>query len=458
MRHPAFVTAVSVLSAFALALPASAGRFSDVPDSHIHRNAIERLADIGVVTGNPDGTFAPAKTVNRAEFLTMLYRAKGVTPTATAVCMRDVIAGSWYLAVVCDAVGRGYVGGYSDGTFRAANPVNRVEAVKMLLAVLEFPIGDYTEADRAAISFPDVSLSAWYTKFLAAAFREGVLPVEGQSADAFGPEQPLSRAEAAAYIASALQAEPPVAAASSSVSSSSAAEQQESSVMTRSSRSASSASSLSVKEMPFPMTDQGMWPEKAPVLYRFSLSQKTVGEFAVALPGQGRTGLCTLFKLDAEGLPSEYYPGSVDEDRCFLRVAMPAGDYQLEMRGPKSSSYSLVARTVKGDGNDGFTEAKLLKRQSTRVSMLEVDDHADYFTFSVAAPGGEKLLVETSNTANLRCMVVPLADVDLFGFAMPACNETFAYPAGTYIVIIDRKPDNAWGKVDFGVVLKPSLN
>lgn len=438
---------VAAASVAGVIVPALAARFSDVPSSHRFAAAIERLAAAGVVTGNPDGTFAPEKTVNRAEFLTMLYRARGITPSATAVCLRDVIAGSWYLPVVCDAVKRGYVGGYSDGTFRAGNPVNRAEAVKMLLTAMELPVGDFTERDRAAIAYPDVSLSAWYTKYLAAAFRLGVLPLEGQSPAAFGPEQALSRGEAAAYIDSALRAD----GAEESSSSSSVSESSASSAMTRSSAPKSSASSIAVRETSFPLADQGTLPAKGPAIYRFTITSSFAGEIVLTAPGAQQTAQCTLYKLDEEGLPLEVYPGGVSEGRCFLRVALHAGSYQLELRGA-SQPFTLTSRAVTGDGNDGNAQAKTLQRNSTRVGMLEVDDHADYFTFGVATQ--ESLLVEMSNSEQTRCTVVPLDDVDLYGFSSPECATAYAYPPGTYVVVIDRKPGTAWAQVNYGVVLK----
>ncbi len=438
--------------AFAGATSALAGRFSDVPDTHVYRDAIEHLADRGVVTGNPDGTFAPGKTVNRAEFLTMLYRAKGVTPSATAVCMRDVIAGSWYLSVVCDAVGKGYVGGYSDGTFRPQNPVNRVEAVKMLLATMEFPIGDYTEADRMAINYPDISLSAWYTKFIAAAFRQGILPVAGQSPNAFGPEAPLSRAEAAAYIDSALRVHDTSSSSSEiSVSSESSTEEQSSSVSTRSSRSSQSSSDVSIKQVSFPMTADGAWGSKD-ALYHFTVSARTVGEITVTAPNQGRTVTCTLYKLGQDSLPSEYYVGSVDDNRCFLRVSMVSGEYQLQLHGTKGGFFSVASRTVQGDGNDSYTEAKTLVGNTMRLGALEVDDNADFYTFKVNTEA--MYYIEMSNSTHVRCEIVPLDDVDIYGFATPLCDQSFLFPKGTYVVVIDRNPADAWNKQDYGVILK----
>ncbi len=430
-----------------------AGRFSDVPDTSLSRGAIERLADRGVINGNPDGTFAPNKTVNRAELLTMLYRAAKLSPSLPqAVCKKDIIAGSWYLDIVCDAISRGFVKGYDDGTFRPGNAVNRVEALKMISTVLTLNLETAASGDTSMIAFPDVSLSAWYASYLAGAYRLGILPVAGQSADRFGPEQPLTRAEAALYIDAALTAKDHVVSSSSSSSSSSSEEeQQSSSVMTRSSQSSSSSSIVSAKTVTFPMSEAGVWSKIDATLYRFTLSAKTVGDFSV-LSGNEANMTCRLYKLDANGLSTEYYIGLATKGKCSLRATMTSGDYQLELKGAASDSFTLTSRKVTGDANDGYSDAKTLLLQSTRVGTLEVDDLADYYTFKVGVQS--MLFIEMSNTQTVRCTIIPGSDVDLFGFQSPNCTEQFLYTPGTYTVVIDRQPGVSLKLESYGVVLK----
>ncbi|HVI41469.1 MAG TPA: S-layer homology domain-containing protein, partial [Anaerovoracaceae bacterium] len=66
-----------VLSSFSMAFAAdttaSAG-LSDI-NGNANEDAIQVNYDLGIITGNPDGTFLPDKAVNRAEFAAMLTRA-----------------------------------------------------------------------------------------------------------------------------------------------------------------------------------------------------------------------------------------------------------------------------------------------------------------------------------------------------------------------------------------------
>ena len=49
-------------------------KFTDVKESHWAYEAINKLAELGIVEGYEDGTFKPEKTVTRAELATMLDR------------------------------------------------------------------------------------------------------------------------------------------------------------------------------------------------------------------------------------------------------------------------------------------------------------------------------------------------------------------------------------------------
>ncbi|HBU09588.1 MAG TPA: hypothetical protein DEB30_02180, partial [Candidatus Peribacter riflensis] len=94
---------------------------------------------------------------NRAEMLKMLYKATGKTPDSTSrACFSDVERLSWYESYVCDAAAHHYVEGYSNGTFRPANPVNRVEALKMITQVIGIPVEEIGEEARQVVKFVDV--------------------------------------------------------------------------------------------------------------------------------------------------------------------------------------------------------------------------------------------------------------------------------------------------------------
>jgi hypothetical protein len=72
-RMRAMVAAVSmVLLLSACKSTGTALAFTDVPDSHRYARAIYELAQSGIVSGRPDGTFGPDDPVNRAQFAKMM--------------------------------------------------------------------------------------------------------------------------------------------------------------------------------------------------------------------------------------------------------------------------------------------------------------------------------------------------------------------------------------------------
>ena len=52
------------------------GTFSDVPEDHPHFEAIESLAEQGVIAGYQDGTFKPEEPITRAQVASLINRAR----------------------------------------------------------------------------------------------------------------------------------------------------------------------------------------------------------------------------------------------------------------------------------------------------------------------------------------------------------------------------------------------
>lgn len=133
------------------------GCFPDVPADYPGNAAICALYAEGVLKGYQDGTFQPSREVNRAELLAILVRGGlGMEPGADAYhdCFTDIRA-EWYAPYVCYAQGNGMVSGYPDGTFKPGRTVSRAEAVKMALSVLQLPILEATESSFTDVQTND---------------------------------------------------------------------------------------------------------------------------------------------------------------------------------------------------------------------------------------------------------------------------------------------------------------
>lgn len=117
----------------------TANSFYDVSESHKYSNAINFIASKGIVEGYSDGSYQPENILNRAELLKIVIEAvyyDEFEPYSSESCFTDVPAFKWYTKYVCFAKNTGIVVGYSDGSFKPAQKINFVEALK--IAILSF--------------------------------------------------------------------------------------------------------------------------------------------------------------------------------------------------------------------------------------------------------------------------------------------------------------------------------
>lgn len=136
--------------------------FADISRSHPNFEAIQYLKEKEIISGYSDGTYQPNKTVNRVEALKMLMLAFNVSVGAgEALSFNDTDNSAWYAGTLATAVARGIVGGYNDGSFRPANTVNKAEYLKMLFATNDIEEnGVITEKP-----YSDVDTSAWFASY-----------------------------------------------------------------------------------------------------------------------------------------------------------------------------------------------------------------------------------------------------------------------------------------------------
>lgn len=178
--------------------------FSDVGVSHPNAVAIDSLKSQGVIDGYQDGTFKPNGQINRAE-ITKLIVATVADPKASSYsnCFPDV-SDQWFAPYVCYAESKGWVEGYSDGNFRPDSPVNRVEAIKIVLEVLLPENVKSAKIPKAKSNVTDVSKTEWYSKYFFFAHSNKLLDLQhiSSSGDTFSyfPSGNMTRKEVAEMI------------------------------------------------------------------------------------------------------------------------------------------------------------------------------------------------------------------------------------------------------------------
>lgn len=142
--------------------------FTDVSQDHPDMKAVYYLENAGVIGGYDDGSYKPASTINRAEFLKIVMGLSGYEIKG-GDCFKDVKS-EWYAPYICTANANGLIEGYKDGTFRPGQEINFVEASKIASKVLKLGL--------------DESLSDnWYHKYVDALEMKNSIPATVLSLD-----------------------------------------------------------------------------------------------------------------------------------------------------------------------------------------------------------------------------------------------------------------------------------
>lgn len=144
--------------------------FTDVDDAAWYAKAVKTLAALDIITGYEDGSFHPNASVSRAEFATMASRFDNLS--AGTMRFTDVSDSHWAYSYIVSAATKGWINGYTDGTFRPDNNITRAEVVTMVNRVLDRTADEsYIDAHVDELtSFADVTDSHWaYYNILEAA-------------------------------------------------------------------------------------------------------------------------------------------------------------------------------------------------------------------------------------------------------------------------------------------------
>jgi len=142
-------TALAVVMIFGLvSVGFAAVELIDIED-HEYASSIEKLAALGVIVGDPEGTFRPDDPVKRSEFAKMIVIMLGKENAAKlmqgeASNFSDVGPDHWASGFINVAELLGIVNGYPDGTFKPDNHITYTEAFKMVLCAMGYKEGGYT--------------------------------------------------------------------------------------------------------------------------------------------------------------------------------------------------------------------------------------------------------------------------------------------------------------------------
>lgn len=137
-------------------------QFVDVDATHEHFEAINYVQRQGIVSGYSNGSFRPDQTINRAEFTKIIMESLYDDEIEGKNCFSDV-AEEWFARYVCSAQQKNIIGGYPDGSFQPAQRISFVEAAKIIVSAYE---GNQIETE------------AWYEVYVQNMADNNVIPVQ----------------------------------------------------------------------------------------------------------------------------------------------------------------------------------------------------------------------------------------------------------------------------------------
>ena len=134
-------------------------KFKDVGADNWSYDAVERLYNMGIISGYDDGSFRPEENITRAEFAVMLYGfTKDNEPKKEFWDLKD----HWAKEYIEKAAAGGWFAGYTDGSFHPDEYITRAEAVFFINYALDrFPEYE-TDLLEDKKTFTDVSRDDWF--------------------------------------------------------------------------------------------------------------------------------------------------------------------------------------------------------------------------------------------------------------------------------------------------------
>lgn len=172
--------------------------FSDVPNGHWAKTAIDALTQRDIACGDTYTTFAPDKKITRAEFTALLFRLSGDSLPGEKTAFADVRSSDWYADCVAWAVQHQIAAGESETRFAPDAPMIRQDMAVMALRYAEYK-GLQTDDAGQKTTFVDGTEISDYAQN-AVAVLSGLGVIHGKENSRFDPLDNTTRAESACLI------------------------------------------------------------------------------------------------------------------------------------------------------------------------------------------------------------------------------------------------------------------
>ena len=162
---------------------------------------IQALISMGLTHGFADGTFEPDKPITRAQYAALVAACFNPIPKYPAPDFTDVPKDFWAYDAIQIAARGGFVGGFSDRTFRSEQNVLRLQVIVSLVNGLALK-----PADNTLVSYSDRNTIPEYARTAVATATQNKIIVNYPDPKQLQPNRQATQAEAAAMVYQALVA------------------------------------------------------------------------------------------------------------------------------------------------------------------------------------------------------------------------------------------------------------
>ncbi|MGB3789306.1 MAG: S-layer homology domain-containing protein [Phormidesmis sp.] len=180
------------------AVQAQAVTFTDVSVSHWANNYIKTLAEQGIITGFPDGSFRPDEPMTRSQFAAILQQAFALVKESSSRSFDDVPDNHWAADAIAIARAANFLLGCPGNMFKPEQNISRAQMLVSLVSGLGYNNTDsyayYTDADEIPA----------YAQSSVAAATHRRLVVNHPLLTQLNPNRSATRAEVVASIYQAL--------------------------------------------------------------------------------------------------------------------------------------------------------------------------------------------------------------------------------------------------------------
>jgi len=173
-------------------------KFVDLTGYDWAKEAINSLAESGVINGTSDSTYSPSKDITRADFTVLLVRAFGLETDSTDN-FSDVSADAYYAKELAAAKAHGIANGVGDNKYNPTATITRQDMMTIVsrtLKVLGYEVED-AAAEKLAAYADGANVSEYAAEHVASLIKNGI--VMGSNGK-INPQSNTTRAEVAVLI------------------------------------------------------------------------------------------------------------------------------------------------------------------------------------------------------------------------------------------------------------------